>query len=899
MIRKSPFKNIKKRDRNIVIFDDKKIEVAITAANKSTKEIPNDSVKGVVDRVNALLIFKYYDDPDNITVENVQDTVEESLMVAGFCKTAKAYILYRDQRNRIRNVEGVLNFDIINEYLDESSWRVKENSNMAYSLQGLNNHIANRITSEYWLNEIYHKAIRDAHTSGDIHIHDLGMLSVYCVGWDLEDLLMIGFGGVSGKIESTPPKHFDSALGQIVNFFYTLQGESAGAQAFSNFDTLLAPFILKDNLTYKEVKQKLQSFLFNINVPTRVGFQSPFTNITLDINVPKYFKDKPAIIGGEYTTDITYNDCQDQMDLFNQAFADLIMGGDAKNRIFTFPIITLNITKDFDWEDTRYDKLFQVAGKFGTYYFQNFVNSDMKPEDTRSMCPLHPDTRVLIACDSTYHNVRIEDFYKDFEPNKFEVVNKEGNLDKVVNVINTNVDTVIKFNVNGTEVIMSLDHDQPVMDAPFDIAKGLVKIMKASEIKLGMYLPFVNNYFNEDFRGIFVNDEGKDTLITRSFESERGYHDGRYCKWFPVDDIEFIHGNTDMYCLTVDSTDHLFQLSNGLITHNCRLSLDNKQLNKRIGGLFSSAPLTGSIGVVTINLPRIAHKARLDGGVSDDYEDVFFTMLCEVFEKAKNSLVLKRRLLEYRTDNGLYPYSKHYLRVIKEKTGKYWTNHFSTIGIIGMNECCLTFIGDDIGSDVGMEFSIKVMKYLRNLIKKTQEGNDDLFNLEATPAEGTSYRLAKLDKAEFPDIITDGSKKIPFYTNSTQLPVNYSDDLFECLELQEPLQTLYTGGTVFHAFLGEMVSDVNIVKSLVRKIASSFKLPYFTLTPTFSICPNHGYISGEVFVCPDCNEETEVYSRVVGYHRPVKQWNKGKSEEFDKRLTFKGNMFNRAKSKAA
>jgi ribonucleoside-triphosphate reductase len=589
----------------------------------------------------------------------------------------------------------------VDHYIQKLDWKIKENSNMCYSLQGLNNYISSDITSEYWLNSIYPPEIRRAHKSGDLHIHDLSLLSVYCVGWDLKDLLVMGFKGVEGKVESAPPKHLRSALGQIVNFFYTLQGEAAGAQALSNFDTLLAPFIRYDKLDYKDVKQALQEFVFNINIPTRVGFQTPFTNITMDLYVPSILKDHPIILGGRQK-DATYADFQPEMDLLNMAFAEVMMEGDAKGRVFTFPIPTYNITKDFDWDNPNLDMIWKMTGKYGIPYFSNFVNSDMSPEDARSMC--------------------------------------------------------------------------------------------------------------------------------------------------------------------------------------CRLRLDNRELLKRGGGLFGANPLTGSIGVVTINLPRI--------GVSAENKTEFFQTVQENILLAIKSLAIKRKILERFTDKNLYPYSKFYLRDIKESSGLYWKNHFSTIGIIGMNEACLNFLGEDIASQAGHAFALEVMDYIRDIIAEVQEETGDIFNLEATPAEGTSYRLAMLDKKLFPEIICANEADYqtgaaPYYTNSTQLPVNYTDDVFETLQLQDKLQTKYTGGTVLHIFLGEQVEDPEVTKRLISKIANRFHLPYFTLSPTFSICPSHGYLKGEKHVCDCCSQETEIYSRVVGYLRPIKQWNPGKQAEFKLRQTYK------------
>lgn len=693
------FDQIRKRDGRIADFDSSKITQAIRKAGEATGEFTEKEAKKLTMKVISMARdLRLGPVPE---VEEIQDIVERVLLDSPFYKTAKAYIIYREQHNQIRKIAIKENVGLMESYIRRMDWKVKENSNMSYSLQGLNNYISSDITAEYWLNKIYPPAVREAHYSGDIHLHDLSLLSVYCVGWDLQDLLLEGFKGVAGKVESSPPKHFRSALGQIVNFFYTLQGEAAGAQAMSNFDTLLAPFIWYDRLGYKEVKQALQEFVFNINIPTRVGFQTPFTNITMDLVVPSTLKNSPVIIGGEYREQ-TYADFQSEMDMLNSAFAEVMMEGDAKGRVFTFPIPTYNITRDFDWKNPNLENIWKMTGKYGIPYFSNFVNSDMDPEDARSMC--------------------------------------------------------------------------------------------------------------------------------------------------------------------------------------CRLRLDNRELRKRGGGLFGANPLTGSIGVVTLNMPRIGYLAT-------DEAD-FFERLDSLTRLAAESLTIKRKILEKFTDGDLYPYSKFYLRKIKESTGVYWRNHFSTIGILGMNEACLNFIKEGIATPAGQKFAVRVMDHIRSGIEKIQEETGEIFNLEATPAEGTTFRFASMDKAKYENILCANEEeykegKSPFYTNSTHLPVNYTDDLFEALELQDPLQTKYTGGTVQHLFLGEEVTDTEVVKSLVSRVSNSFKLPYFTLTPTFSVCPSHGYIAGEHETCGTCHSETEVYSRVVGYLRPVGQWNSGKQTEFCMRKTYK------------
>jgi len=673
---------VKKRNGDIVDFDSGKIRVALKKAFDATGEYSESAIKSIFLRIMSV-ISSY---PPIVEIEVIQDIVEHELLKSTFSRTAKAYILYREQRSQIRKVKNKLNEDLLNGYLDKLDWRVNENSNMSYSLQGLNNYISSNVTSEYWLNKIYPVEVRDAHTNCDIHIHDLSLLAVYCVGWDLQDILLTGFRGVVGKVESGPPKHFKTALGQIINFFYTLQGESSGAQALSNFDTLLAPFIRHDKLSYDQVCQCFQEFLFNMNVPTRVGFQTPFTNITMDLYIPSILKDQPVIIGGKHQ-ETTYSDYQEEMDILNKAFATVMLKGDAKGRIFSFPIPTYNITKDFDWNNPNLEPLWKMTGKYGIPYFSNFVNSDMSPDDARSMC--------------------------------------------------------------------------------------------------------------------------------------------------------------------------------------CRLRLDKRELQKRGGGLFGANPLTGSIGVVTINLPHMAHGVK-----SRKHLYAFYNNLKSMLQIAKTSLEIKRKVIEDFTDKNLYPYTKFYLRSVKEQTGKYWANHFSTIGIIGMNEACMSMTGLDIGTKYGQKFALEVMDCIRDQLTEFQEETRNFYNLEATPAEGAGYRLAQKDGKEM-------------YTNSTQLPVNYSDDVFEVLELQDELQTKYTGGTVLHMFIGEEISDIENVKNIIRKVSNNYRLPYFTISPTFSVCPKCGYLPGEIKQCTACGSDNEVYSRIVGYYRPVEQWNKGKKQEFKMRKTFK------------
>jgi ribonucleoside-triphosphate reductase (formate) len=659
--------NILKRNGELVPFEEDKITRAIFKAFKANNDYEKEKAEKISAQV-AAMINVVYKDGKTPTVENVQDIVETTLLNNGYTHIAKSYILYRDQHAKMRDVKNLLkdSTTLVDDYLRKLDWRIKENSNMSYSLQGLNNHVSSIITSTYWLNKIYTPEIKQAHMDGDLHLHDLGLLSVYCCGWDLKDLLFRGFGGVEGKIESAPPSHFESALGQVVNFFYTLQGEAAGAQAFANFDTLLAPFIRYGKLSYDEVKRAMRRFLFNMNIPTRVGFQTPFTNITMDLVVPNNMKDDTVVINGEIQNS-TYGDYQEEMYILNRAFAEVMLEGDAKGRIFTFPIPTYNITKDFDWDNKELDPVWEMTAKYGIPYFANFVNSDMSPDDARSMC--------------------------------------------------------------------------------------------------------------------------------------------------------------------------------------CRLRLDNRELRKRGGGLFGSNPLTGSVGVVTLNMPRLGYKWKGD-------KEKFFKEIIFLMDVAKESLEIKRKMLEKLTETGLYPYSKHYLEGIKDRTGKYWTNHFSTIGLIGMNEALLNFMGKDITTEEGKAFTVEVLEFMRDRLIDYQNETGNMYNLEATPGEGTSYRLAKIDRERFPDIKTMGTKE-PYYTNSTQLPVSHTKDVFKALEHQDPIQTRYTGGTVFHIFLGERLNTIESTKNLVRRISERFHLPYYSVTPTFSVCPVHGYLSGEHMECPVCKADMQ------------------------------------------
>jgi len=689
------FDSIRKRDGRVEKFYPEKIAWAIFKAARACGGDDFKRASELCDQVIALALQRTSGQIPE--VENIQDLIERVLIKEGHAQTAKAFILYREKRKGAREMNALIGatIEMFSGYLDNQDWRIKENANTQRSINGLNNYVREAFTKNYWLHEIYPAEVRQSHEDGNAHIHDLGFLGAYCAGWDLRQLLTDGFGGVPGKVESKPAKHLRAFLGQIVNSTFTTQGETAGAQAWSSFDTYCAPFIRYDDLTYNQVKQSLQEFVFNLNVPTRVGFQCPFSNLTFDITVPKILGSEAVIIGGK-PMPATYSEFQAEMDIFNRAFCDVMMEGDAKGRVFTFPIPTINVTKDFDWDLPAVNSFMEITCKYGVPYFANYVNSDLSPEDAVSMC--------------------------------------------------------------------------------------------------------------------------------------------------------------------------------------CRLRLDTTELRKRGGGLFGSNPLTGSVGVFTINLPRI-------GYLSSSREE-FRARLWQLVQVGKTALEVKRKVIEKQTNNGLYPYSAHYLRNVKKRSGEYWYNHFSTIGIIGMNEALLNFMGVGIASPEGQVFARETMEYLRHLLTQIQEETGHFYNLEATPAEGTSHRLARLDKKRYPEMIAAGNGT-PYYTNSTQLPVGYSDDIFEVLALQDDLQSLYTGGTVLHLYLGESIEDIETCKNLLRTIFSRHKLPYVSITPTFSICSDHGYIRGEHFHCPTCESETEVWSRVTGYLRPVSNYNDGKKQEYADRKKFR------------
>ena len=681
-----------KRDNTVVEFDIVKIAGAIESAFKSMdKQYHKSVIELLAIRVTSDFEDKIKD--NKISVEDIQDSVEVVLIQAGYSDIAKAYILYRKQREKIRNIESTfLDYkEIVEGYMNDNDWRVKENATVTYSVGGLILSNSGAVSANYWLSEIYDEETSSAHKNGDLHIHDLSMLTGYCAGWSLRQLIEMGLGGIPGKITSSPAKHLSTLCNQMVNFLGIMQNEWAGAQAFSSFDTYLAPFVKVDQLSYKEVKQCIQSFVFGVNTPSRWGTQSPFTNITLDWTVPEDLAELNALVGGE-EMDFKYKDCLAEMDMINKAFIEVMIEGDANGRGFQYPIPTYSITKDFDWSDTENNKLlFEMTAKYGTPYFSNFANSDMEPSDVRSMC--------------------------------------------------------------------------------------------------------------------------------------------------------------------------------------CRLRLDLRELRKKSGGFFGSGESTGSIGVVTINLPRIAYLAK--------NQDDFYIRLERMMDIAARSLETKRKVITKLLGEGLYPYTKHYLGTFE--------NHFSTIGIIGMSEVGLNakWLGESMASVETQEFSKDVLNYMRNRLSDYQEEYGYLYNLEATPAESTTYRLAKHDKTKYPDIISATEKNnIPYYTNSTHLPVDYTVDIFDALDIQDELQTLYTSGTVFHAFLGEKLPSWKSTASLVRKIANNYKLPYYTISPTYSICKNHGYINGEAEICPECKEQTEVYSRITGYYRPIRNWNDGKSQEYKDRKEY-------------
>ena len=1162
MAKQKQVTKIKKRDGRIVPFEVEKIATAIFKAAQAVGGRDRLLARSLALKV-ASLLNEQFDGHTVPNVEQVQDFVEKVLIEEGHAKTAKAFILYRDQHARLRDLRKFIDSDqLIEGYLSQLDWRVRENSNMTFSLQGLNNHVASAVSSHYWLHKIYPSEVRDAHLNRDLHIHDLQLLSAYCTGWDLQDLLLRGFGGVSGKIESTPPKHLRAALGQVVNFFYTVQGEIAGAVAFSNFDTYLAPFIHYDKLNYSEVKQCLQEFMFNMNVPTRVGFQcmsedtevlsqmgwkkyneirvgekittfnlgngcleylpvkkifakeyqgkmynlknritdqlispehrvvrrfdsesyvlekiekvlgskspciipvfsgknpqgenniksnedigksenwkdvcikeikevqykgiiwcpntknetviarrkgkvfitgnTPFTNITLDLTVPSNVKNDPVVIGGKLQKE-NYGAFQKEMDIFNQVFGEVMLEGDAHGRVFSFPIPTINITRNFSWGKKEWRPIWEMTAKYGVPYFANFVNSEMSPDDARSMCPLAGDEKVLIKS-SRGRNLEYSQIRNIYEGNshqeKYEIYADgkfvQGKFNKF-----TDQKMLAIILENGHQVKMSTEHLNFVLTGQ----KDAETVLPAKAVTPGMYLPYsLRPYYGEGgnkdlgyFVGAFAGDgsfdrdqtvvfslekkfkakvieklaniakyyfgahasivkDKKSQLVTlnihsaaavglcrdfvedkargkhyrsrlfgMSLEFRKGVLAGHYDTdggnrnriytsswkmvetlnmlaatlgtttsiykderlgrlglepnfavlvyrlnrknygnlwfkengrlWMRIKQVKKITNNT-AYCFEVERGKPVFTIgTTGILTHNCRLRLDNRELRKRGGGLFGANPLTGSIGVVTINLPRLGYLAK-------NRED-FFKRLEKVMAIAAESLWIKREVLERFTKEGLYPYCRHYLDKIKAGFNEYWRNHFNTIGLLGMNEAALNLLKTPITSRSGHKFALDTLRFMREKLMDYQNKENQLYNLEATPGEGTSYSFAKQDKETYPKIIVANEKACqkgakPYYTNSTHLPVNFTDDFFEALDRQDDLQSLYTGGTVLHGFLGERLPNITAVKKLVKKIAYQYHLPYFTLTPTFSICPKHGYLAGECEYCPKCDAE--------------------------------------------
>jgi anaerobic ribonucleoside-triphosphate reductase len=1011
-------KHIRKRNGQVVPFVREKITRAIF---KAAKAVGGNNYE-LADYLSRKVVKKAEEKYTIPSVEEIQDTVEKILIEGGYAKTSKAYILYREQRQKSREHNAFIGAtsEMFNSYLSDEDWLVNENANTQRSIAGLNHYIREKFTKSYWLYEVYTRDIMQAHNNGDMHIHDLGMYAPYCMGWDIEQLLLEGLYSGKDKVKSSPAKHFNSILRQIVNATFLGQSETAGAQAWSSFDTYLAPFVRYDNLTYDQVLRGMESFVYEMNMATRVGGQCPFSNLTFDITIPNTFKDKAVISGGLPTND-KYGDFQEEVNIINKAFCEVMENGDSNGTVFTFPIPTLNITKDFDWDSPVVEDWMKITIKYGIPYFANYINSDMSPEDCRSMCPLTPDTKVLVK--SNQNGIRvstISDIVHTMQEKGtiYEVYTPEGwSKTKPVKVDATKV---YEFTLsNGAKVKMGENHLQPIM--------GSTNPLLAKDLETNMWLPFNKKAFDSDLgtfnlgyavgayigdgshneNGIIYSldsaqkDDETEKLLT-SFWKSMGYkvnvtyntrnvrflrvngnpydiikyyvkgenalnksmkssiyncsvdfrqgvlsgiaatdgarekkrlytsslelksnietllsslgmkymsnykdnregrlgtntnyridypgrsnygnlfkEDENYHYFRIVDKKEIDYKGNNLYCFEVDNDSKYFMLANGLITHNCRLRLNTKDLNKRGGGLFGSNPLTGSIGVCTINLPRMAYLSK--------DKDEFLKKLEEIIDIAKQSLEIKRKELEKELEKDLYPFTKFYLKGIKMRNGEYLANHFSTIGLIGMNEALLNLIGKDITTEEGQEFSNFVMEYLQELIIKIQEETDHLYNLEATPAEGTSYRLANIDKKKYPDIITAGSDEY-YYTNSTQLPVGYTDNMFETLDLQDELQTKYTGGTVLHLYLGEVINDTNVVKKLVKRVFTKYKLPYISITNYFSSCPEHGYIPGEVTECPKCGAETSIWTRVTGYLRPVNGYNKGKKEEFKERKRFK------------
>lgn len=972
---------ITKRDGTAVPFEPYKIKGAITKAFISARGSDDeDLMDRLTKAVVRLLKVSLKDKPEDtiINVEEVQDAVETILIKYNLPKVAKEYILFRDCHNKIRKTKDVMinAQTLVGDYIDKLDWRVNENANSGYSYASMLNHISGSVVANYTLSNIYPDRIAKAHRDGDFHIHDLSAgIIPYCMGHSLKELLMMGFVGSGGRASSKPAKHLDSALQQISNFMATLQTEAAGAQAFSSWDTYLAPFVRNDGLTYQQVKQAVQQFIFGLNIASRWG-QCPFTNLTMDLVPPSDLKDMPVIIGGELQ-DTTYGEYQTEMDMLNKAFIETMIEGDAEGKIFTFPIPTYNIVKDFDWEGDVAKKLFELTCKFGSPYFANYLNSDMNPSDSRSMCPMSPSTPCIVKTIKGIRILPIGQAYnsQEVKGTKYEVWTPTGWKSAKVN--RTPATRVFKLTFsNGVSVKFGENHLQPRLEGT------KLQTVLTSQLSEGDWLPFNKHSFDSTIGsrdlgfvvGAYIGDgsqdggaiiysldkaekddstenelkriwesmgfpvvvtisdkvrfvrvnggaaaivdmyvDGKDALtkclnrrvFNNSVEFREGLIDGftatdgsrerrrlytsssalrndmqmlfaslgkhclinysderdgrlgtnpnyridhplrpRYGDLFNQDDnfnyyqivkIEEVPATSDyLYCFEVDDESHMFMLGNGLITHNCRLRLDIRELRRKNGGLFGSGELTGSSGVCTINMPRIGYLAS--------NKEEFFSKLEYLMVLAKDSLEIKRKIAQANIDNGLLPYSKIYVKSLK--------NHFSTIGLVGLNEACLNLLGCDLTTPEGQDFGVETLEFMRSKMSEFQEETGNLFNLEGVPAEATAYRLAKIDKEKFGDIITAGTDEVPYYTNSSQIPVGYTDDIFEACDLQDRLQPLYTGGIVQHLYLGERIEDPAQAAKLIKKLCENYKIPYFSLTPTFSICKVHGYIPGNHSECP-------------------------------------------------
>ena len=1088
---------IQKRSGEIVAFNEAEIAEAISKALKATGQGNGKRAKYLAKKVTRVL-SKRFRENQVPHVEQIQDAVEEVLVAENLFDSAKAYILYREQRRRIREVKKAeeVGIAMVEDYVGEMDWEVHENANMAYSLQGLNHYLVSKVVKKYWLSKIYPPEIREAVYGGDFHLHNLDTLGPYCMGWDFYDFLLRGFGGVPTKVESKPPKHFRTALGQAVNFLFTLQGECAGAIAFSNFDTLLAPFIRYDNLDYQQVKQALQEFLFNMAIPTRVGFQNPFTNITLDLRPSPVFANQPIIIGGKPQKE-TYGEFAGEMKLFDQALYETMLEGDKNGKPFHFPIPTINITNDFPWDEPAFDLIFEASAKYGTNYFANYINSDMNPEDSKSMCcrlrlnlkelynrgggglfgagsltgcydktteiltedgwkffinlskednlftltaknkielhrptklfqydydgkMIHFEAKSLDLLVTPNHRMIVNHKYKDkrmfveasdFKPYQhfipkggtwkgkekqyfelppvlimsgvgpvshfseeelkaIQTTKKEGHsIYQIAEDFNCspvtiyNICTTLEY---GNRSRVRIRYEAPVLKIKmndwlkffgFWIAEGCTdnekiakrhgyrvvitqsNVRKRKEILQVLdNLPF--NYYLEAKNIIIYNKQlwtylrQFGNVYTKTIPKEIKSLSKRQLKilfdWMVkgdghvrkttgqinywtaskglADDLQEIilklgwmatltarkkkttkikgrkiksHG---IYIIGVQKTKFYVLRPKGIKIVNYKgkiycCEVENHTVFVRRNGKVSWCG--NSIGVATINLPKIGYLSK--------NKKEFFERLEKLMDLTKESLEIKRKALEDFISKGLYPYSRYYLQGVKKIRDAYFGNHFSTIGLIGMNEAALNFIKKDIGSPEGKKFALETLDFMRERLVEYQKETGNLYNLEATPAEGTSFRLALKDKEKYPDIITAGAKEKPYYTNSSQLPVNYTDDAFEALELQDELQCKYTGGTINHIFLGERLKDAEQAKNLVKRVFEKFKLPYISLTPTFSICPTHGYLSGEHFNCPKCTikQPCEVYTRIVGYYRPISQFNLGKQQEVKERKTFK------------